>query len=325
MHGQFIWYDLVTSDVAAAKKFYAAVLGWKAMAWDQSAPDDPYTMWMHGKVPIGGVAEISPEFRAQGVRPHWVPTIEVRNVDDVTRLAQSLGGRVLFGPSDVPGTGRYASLHDPQGAAFAVFTPTQPTPAFDGTPKLGRFSWHELMATDYQKAFAFYAQLFEWERISDFDMGGGHTYLMYGQSGQRYGGMYNRPVELSHVLPNWLSYVNVKDVRKTTATAKRGGARLVNGPMQVPGGDWTAAFTDPQGAAFAIHERTAHRDQTSASSADASENPAGATVRPKAGPSAARRKPTSGRSAKTRAGRRAAASTKKDVRRAAKTKKRSRR
>jgi predicted enzyme related to lactoylglutathione lyase len=171
-------------------------------------------------------------------------------------LAGSLGATVLFGPDDIPGTGRYASLSDPQGAAFAIHTPERPTAAFDGTPMLGRFSWHELMSSDSRAAFAFYSKLFEWENISEFDMGGGNMYLMYGQRGQRYGGIYNRPLELSHVLPNWLSYVNVKDVRKTTTTAKRAGARLVSGPMQVPGGDWTAAFADPQGAAFAIHERS---------------------------------------------------------------------
>jgi predicted enzyme related to lactoylglutathione lyase len=282
-------------------------------------------MWLHGKVPIGGVAELGAESRALGVRPHWVPTIEVRRVDDVAQLAQSLGGRVLFGPSDVPDIGRYASLHDPQGAAFAIFTPAQPTPAFDGTPTLGRFSWHELMATDHQAAFAFYAKLFEWEKISDFDMGGGYIYLMYGQRGQRYGGMYNRPVELSHVLPNWLSYVNVKDVRKTTAAAKRAGARLVNGPMQVPGGDWTAAFTDPQGAGFAIHERTAHPDQRSTDAAGVSEQAAAPAMPGKPGRSATRRKASPRKSAKAKAGRRAAASKQGARRAVAKGKKRSRR
>jgi predicted enzyme related to lactoylglutathione lyase len=191
---------------------------------------------------------------------------------------------------------------------------------------LGRFSWHELMATDHQTAFAFYAKLFDWEKISDFDMGGGYMYLMYGQHGQRYGGMYNRPMELSHVVPNWLSYVNVKDVRKTTAAAKRAGARLVNGPMQVPGGDWTAAFTDPQGAAFAIHERTAHREQTSTSSAAASE---ASTIRPSRASSGRRpasREAPAAKRAKTRTGRRSGTSVKKRARRAtAKTKKRPRR
>jgi hypothetical protein len=70
-------------------------------------------------------------------------------------------------------------------------------------------------------------------------------------------------MEQSHVPPNWLSYVNVKDVPKATATARRAGGRLVNGPMEVPGGDWIAAFADPQGATFAIHQRVSERTATS--------------------------------------------------------------
>lgn len=254
MHGQFVWYDLMTSDVAAAKKFYPTVLGWKANAWEHSAPGQPYTLWTQGGVPLGGVAQFSDEMRAQGMRSHWIPTVEVRDVDESTTLARSLGAQVHFGPEDIPGTGRYVSLADPQGASFAMFAPARPTLAFDGTPLLGRFSWHELMTTDYQQAFDFYRRLFDWQKTSDFDMGGGNTYLMFGMSGKPYGGIYNRAPEMGQVPPNWLSYVHVKDVRKATAAARRAGARLVNGPMEVPGGDWIAAFTDPQGASFAIHQ-----------------------------------------------------------------------
>ena len=29
-HGDFIWYELLTSDTGAAERFYGAVLGWRA-------------------------------------------------------------------------------------------------------------------------------------------------------------------------------------------------------------------------------------------------------------------------------------------------------
>ena len=276
MHGQFVWYDLMSSDAATSKKFYPAVLGWKTMAFEDAPPDQPYTMWTRAGTPLGGVAQLSDEMRAQGLRSHWIPTVEVRNVDESVRQAQALGAQVHFGPQDIPGTGRYASLADPQGASFAMYTPARETYAFDGKPVVGRFSWHELMTTDYERAFDFYRRLFGWEKTSEYDMGGGNMYLMYGMGGVPFGGIYNRTPEMPAAPPNWLSYVHVKDVRKTTEVAKRAGARLVNGPMEVPGGDWIAAFTDPQGAAFAIHQS--------------------AGAGPAAGSAAARRKPARAKS-----------------------------
>jgi uncharacterized protein len=320
MHGQFVWYDLMTSDLAGATKFYPTVLGWKAQEWDQATPDNPYTMWMYGSIPLGGVARISDAMRAQGVRPHWVPTVEVRNVDESTALARSLGAQVYFGPEEIPGTGRYVSLGDPQGATFAMFTPARPTPAFDGKPLPGRFSWHELMTTDYNAAFDFYRRLFGWEKISDFDMGGGHMYLMYGQNGRQYGGIYNRPVEQAQIPPNWLSYVNVKDVRKTTAAAKKAGGRLINGPMEVPGGDWIAAFTDPQGATFAIHQTkgapaTASAAKPRKAAARKKVKAKRARVKVKSARAKPRKKTASRKAAKTRSRPRVRATAKKRARR----------
>ena len=52
-----------------------------------------------------------------------------------------------------------------------------------------------------------------------------------------------------HVDSHWLSYVRVNDVDEAANAAKAAGGRVVNGPMEVPGGDWIAQIIDPQGAA----------------------------------------------------------------------------
>jgi predicted enzyme related to lactoylglutathione lyase len=39
---------------------------------------------------------------------------------DLSR-ATTLGGTVVVGPMEIPGSGRFALLNDPQGAAFALF------------------------------------------------------------------------------------------------------------------------------------------------------------------------------------------------------------
>jgi predicted enzyme related to lactoylglutathione lyase len=54
--------------------------------------------------------------------------------------------------------------------------------------------------------------------------------------------------------PHWLYYVQVGDLDGAIARAKSRGAKLLNGPMQVPGGARIAQLDDPQGAGFALHE-----------------------------------------------------------------------
>jgi len=260
MHGQFVWYELMTPDAAGAKKFYPMVTGWSTEAWKGGASD--YTMWTSGGIPLGGIVQFRPDQLEQGMRPSWMPYIEANDVDATARQAAAIGGRVLFGPQDIPGTGRFAVLGDPQGAVFAIYKSLSPSEAFDGEPIVGHFSWHELLTTDADAAFEFYRRLFGWEKTGDFDMGPAGMYQMYGRSGRRYGGIFNRSEEMGNVAPYWTCYVNVRDVDAAVAAVKKAGGTVMYGPIEVPGGDWVAGVLDPQRAAFALHQvgpRTAGR------------------------------------------------------------------
>lgn len=251
MHGQFIWYELVTPDVDAAKKFYPRFTGWGTQPFDAD-----YTMWTTGGVPIGGLLKLTDEMRSQGIPPNWLPYVESSNVDETIAKAVSLGGRVGHGPEDVPGTGRIAVLQDPQGAAFGIYTPQRPGGAWDGTAVVGRPSWHELMTTDHAAALVFYRALFGWERNGEMDMGGGQMYAMYGHGDKMYGGMFNRTGDMAGMHPFWLVYFHVKDVGKAVATATKAGATVHRPQMDIPGGS-IAILGDPQGAGFAVHHANA--------------------------------------------------------------------
>jgi predicted enzyme related to lactoylglutathione lyase len=287
MHGQFVWYELTTPDVDAAQKFYPRFTGWGTQRYDND-----YTMWTTAGAPFAGIFRLSPEQRAQGVPPNWMPYVETSNVDETATQATSLGGRVVHGPQDIPGTGRFAVVQDPQGAVFGIYKSTAPSQGWDGTPVLGRFSWHELMTTDYTKAYEFYRKLFGWEKTGEMDMGGGSMYLMYGK-GKMYGGMFNRPPAMAAMPPFWLCYILVKDVSKAVAAAVKGGATVQRPPMEIPGGV-IAILGDPQGAAFALHHVTA----AAAAPKPAPKEPARATSRAKA---KAKAKKTKGK-AKAKAG-----------------------
>jgi predicted enzyme related to lactoylglutathione lyase len=85
------------------------------------------------------------------------------------------------------------------------------------------------------------------------DMGPEHgVYHMYKGNGRTLGGMMNRHGEMPVA---WLHYVRIPDLDRAVATVKEKGGQVVVGPMDVPGGDRVAVCLDPQGGAFALHQK----------------------------------------------------------------------
>ncbi len=249
--GRFVWYELLTNDPGAAMAFYTKLIGWGTTDWGEG--ESPYTMWTVGENPIGGVMEFPEDVKAAGVPPHWLPYVGTPDVDATVKQAERLGGKVLKEPTDIPNAGRFAVLCDPQGAAFAVYqTGGETPPPREGPPRRGDFSWHELATTDHEAAFDFYNALFGWEKTEAMDMGEAGIYQMYGRGGMPLGGMFNKPAEMPGP-PAWLLYAMVDDVHKSVEMVKKLGGQVLNGPMEVPGGDFIVQCLDPQGAAFALH------------------------------------------------------------------------
>ena len=210
----------------------------------------PYTMWMVDDTPVGAVMELPAKARAMGAPSHWLPYIGTGDVDATIEQALSLGGQVLVPTMDIPGVGQFAVLQDPQGASFAVFT----SATTGGVPAtgFGSFSWHELLTTDPVAAFTFYNALFGWEKTSAMDMGPMGVYQMFGTDERAYGGMFKTAASMP-APPHWLCYVKVADAKATAASVTATGGEVVNGPMEVPGGDWIVQVQDPQGATIAFH------------------------------------------------------------------------
>jgi len=252
--GQFVWYDLMTADPKAAKDFYSQLIGWGTQEWEGEG-DQPYTMWTNKETPLGGVMELPEEAKAAGAPPHWMAYVSVDDIEQTVSKVKEAGGSVLHDATEVPGAGSFAVLADPQGAAFAIYKPANPE-GEDSTDKgqIGQFSWNELATSDYKGAFSFYSDLFGWEPQEAMDMGPGGIYQIYGQGGASLGGMFNKPDEMPGP-PMWLYYVSVKDVNVTVEKVTELGGQVLNGPMEVPGGDLIAQCVDPQGALFALHSK----------------------------------------------------------------------
>jgi predicted enzyme related to lactoylglutathione lyase len=249
--GRFVWYELLTSDVEGAIAFYSDVAGWKPQRWETG----DYTMWVGGQGPLGGVTLLPEVAKQAGAVPYWQANVQVANVDETVAKVNQLGGKVYI-VEDVPTVGRIAVIADPQGAAIAVFTPANDMSSHD-TSKPGEFSWHELYTTDHEAAFEFYRQIAGWERLGEFDMGPMGKYLLWGRGGKQLGGMMTMPKGMRtpdgrEVPPSWMYYVTTGDLDAALARATAKGARVINGPMEVPGGQRIVQLLDPQGAAFAL-------------------------------------------------------------------------
>lgn len=254
MIGRFVWYELLVNDTAAAMAFYRDVIGWTTEPFGEGTGPDAYNMWIGKQGPLGGVMELPPQVKAQGVPGHWMGHVEVADVDQTAALVKTLGGTVHHGPEDVPTVGRFAVIADPQGAAISVFEPIREMAPHD-VAQHGEVSWNELYTTDAKAALAFYGGIFGWTTMQEMDMGPMGTYYIYGTGGVQLGGMMTKNAEMP-MPPSWVYYVHVDDLDATIERAKRREATLLMPPMDVPDGGRVAQMLDDQKVWFALHAKT---------------------------------------------------------------------
>jgi predicted enzyme related to lactoylglutathione lyase len=252
MRGRLLWYELMTRDLAAAEIFYTAVVGWTTKPFESEGP--PYTLWLRNAgQPIGGAMTLPDELQERGVPPHWMLYVGADRLEDTAAAVEQRGGGPLSPVIDVPDIGRMQTMKDPQGAAFSLYQPASLPAEAEAAPEMGDVSWHELYTTDAEAAMTFYRELFEWQPTETLDMGEMGKYHMFGRSPGPLGGMMTKTAEMSEMPTAWLLYFRVPDVHAAAERVKAQGGTVLNGPMEVPGGDWIVQCTDPQGAAFALH------------------------------------------------------------------------
>jgi predicted enzyme related to lactoylglutathione lyase len=243
VRGRFVWHELRTADAAAAQGFYSKVLGWQIQPHGEEE-DSSRSMFATPRGPLGGT-----EVLAEG-EPRWVLYIAVPDIEEAIGEATSRGGAVTTDITPTGSGGQYAVLTDPQGATFGIYSSSADMGP-EAAPKRQEFSWYELATTDVAAALDFYSAVFGWEKTSEHDMGPLGTYVLFGRNEAPLGGIFAKLAEQPE--PSWLGYVRVKDLHQTVKKVKSAGGKLINGPMEVPGGDWIAQFLDPQGVMFAVH------------------------------------------------------------------------
>jgi predicted enzyme related to lactoylglutathione lyase len=252
--GRPLWYELITTDMNAAEKFYRNVVGWTSAPSEVSP--QPYTMFKRsGDVPAAGLLN-TPD--GMNFPPFWAMYVGVNTLEDAAAHIKKLGGKELSPVIDIPTIGRMQMMTDPQGAAFYIYEPDPNAPQLpEGAPQVGEGSWHELMTTDAPAALKFYTELFGWTPGETMDMGPMGKYFMFNRPHGMIGGMMNKPPEMANVPPNWQIYFRVPDVDAAVQRITANGGQVANGPMDVPGGDRILNAVDPQGAHFSLHSKKA--------------------------------------------------------------------
>ena len=187
-----------------------------------------------------------------GATPRWMGYVEVDDVDAAVMRIARLGG-TIYVPPTTSNIGRIAVVADPQMATLALVKGLKPAPRQPADlSRLGRVGWHELFATDWRKAFVFYAEIFGW-READAEIGSSETYQLLSAGGQTIGGMFSK--RATEPVAFWLYYFNVDDIDAALDRVKVGGGGILEGPLELPEGIWIVRCTDPQGAAFALQGR----------------------------------------------------------------------
>jgi predicted enzyme related to lactoylglutathione lyase len=245
--GSFVWYEFMSTDVAAAKAFYGKVVGWNME--DVPITDMTYTLLSAGKRQVGGMMTMPQRVREGGMKPFWAAHIGVDDVDAAAAKVQRLGGQVHREPTDIPNVGRFASVADRQGAHFLLFKPTRPGErAVSSLP--GDIGWHELHTSAWPNAFEFYSAMFAWTKGDSVDMGPMGTYQLFKIGDINAGGMFNSPGAKAACF--WLYYFMVDDIDAAALRVSANGGTVRQGPLQVPGGGWIVQAADTEGAAFAL-------------------------------------------------------------------------
>jgi uncharacterized protein len=247
--GKVIFVELVTPDLDASKRFYAALLGWSFR--DVTAGATEYAEALLEGRPVAGLFH-KPAPAGEQRQPSWLSFFAVEDVDAAAKSAAARGAKLLFGPKSFPDRGREAVLADPQGAVFALLASSSGDPP-DFLASPGEWIWSSLITSDPDTDAAFYQGIFGYE-VFPLPGRAGTQHLLFASEDYARGSANSLPTKDPGMHPHWLNYVRVEDAAKMAAQAVALGGRIVVQPRLDRHGGKVAVVADPQGAVFGLLE-----------------------------------------------------------------------
>ena len=240
--GKFVWDDLLTDNVPAAKDFYGRLFGW---TFETSGN---YTVIRNNGRSIAGIAEIKGNADKPSVS-RWLCTLSVADVDKAVALVAEAGGVVSEGPLELVNRGKGAIVRDPQGAQLLLLDARDGDPE-DEEPAMGAWLWHELWSNKADESLAFYQKLVGYGFEGDpFD------YLILTKDEQWRAGI--RYLDDSELEMRWVPVVRVADTEGIAARAAQLGGKVLVEPRPTQDGGSVALLSDPTKALVIIQSWTA--------------------------------------------------------------------
>jgi predicted enzyme related to lactoylglutathione lyase len=247
--GKVIFVELVTPDLAGAKRFYGGLFGWTFR--DVAIGETEYAEASLNGRPVAGIARRDLP-AAERRQPAWLNFMATSDVDAVSKTALQGGAKLLSAPHTVPGRGREAVFADPQGAVFAALSSSSGDPP-DLLAAPGEWIWSSLITTDPETDAAFYQTLFDYE-VFDLPAGPGAQHLMLASESFARASASTLPEDRPMARAHWLSYVRVVDMDASVAKLAALGGRVLVEPRVDRHGGRVAVVADPSGAAFGLLE-----------------------------------------------------------------------
>lgn len=248
--GKVIWAELVTSDVARAERFYAALFGWTFEVIHTGDAD--YSVALLDGAPIAGLVQRAAQPGGHN-QPAWLTFLSVRSVRDSARRILAHGGKELTPPRTYQRRGRQAVYADPQGAVFAILHSSSGDPP-DVLPAPGEWIWSALLSQDPGTDAAFYQDVFGFE-VFELPNEGPAQHLVLSTEQYARASLNALPAaSAAGGHPHWIDFVRVSSVANSVATAQALGGRVLIEPHLDRHGGLMAVIADPAGAPIGVLE-----------------------------------------------------------------------
>jgi len=117
--GTAAWHDLAAIDWEADFAFYADLFGWTNAQAIEMGSNGVYQIFAAGAEPIGGMmTRMNPS-----QPPGWFFYFHIEEMAAAIARVHEYGGKLVHGPSVVPGGQQIAHCVDTQGGMFGIVTP----------------------------------------------------------------------------------------------------------------------------------------------------------------------------------------------------------
>jgi predicted enzyme related to lactoylglutathione lyase len=243
MGNPVVHFEIYGKDRENLAKFYGDLFGWNL----QSAPELQYVT-----IDTASGSGINGGFATNEERPQIIVYIEVPDPQAALDKIESLGGKTVAPPMEIPNVVTFAQFSDPHGNLVGLVQgggPEQPGVSAGSNPPV---AWFEILGSSTQELFDFYSKAFDWKIKKSEGAGIEYGEVDTGSDRGIPGGIGSNPATQNIVTV----YAQVDDINKFLAKANELGGKTVIEPQDAGEQTTIANFQDPQGNIFGLFTLT---------------------------------------------------------------------